>query len=114
MAKINYSGKKTKKSFQGDPWEKSSEVPRRARLGTEKNPARIRVQTEERLRELEAVFREKGWDYSIALEPDQPEDTADLEALLNPPQPVTVEKKIGRNETCPCGSGKKFKNCCGR
>lgn len=23
-------------------------------------------------------------------------------------------KKIGRNEPCPCGSGKKFKNCCGR
>ena len=23
-------------------------------------------------------------------------------------------KKIGRNEPCPCGSGKKYKNCCGR
>lgn len=23
-------------------------------------------------------------------------------------------KKIGRNETCPCGSGKKYKNCCGK
>ena len=22
--------------------------------------------------------------------------------------------KIGRNEPCPCGSGKKYKNCCGR
>ena len=22
-------------------------------------------------------------------------------------------KKIGRNEICPCGSGKKYKNCCG-
>ena len=25
-----------------------------------------------------------------------------------------VEPKIGRNETCPCGSGKKYKNCCGK
>ncbi len=24
------------------------------------------------------------------------------------------EKKIGRNDPCPCGSGKKYKNCCGR
>ena len=24
------------------------------------------------------------------------------------------EKKIGRNEHCPCGSGKKYKNCCGK
>jgi uncharacterized protein YecA (UPF0149 family) len=23
-------------------------------------------------------------------------------------------KKIGRNEPCPCGSGKKYKKCCGR
>ncbi|MCQ2555334.1 MAG: SEC-C domain-containing protein [Clostridia bacterium] len=27
---------------------------------------------------------------------------------------VHVEKKPGRNEPCPCGSGKKYKNCCGK
>lgn len=25
---------------------------------------------------------------------------------------ITKKKKIGRNELCPCGSGKKFKKCC--
>lgn len=30
------------------------------------------------------------------------------------PQPVKVEKKVGRNEPCPCGSGKKYKNCHGQ
>jgi len=30
------------------------------------------------------------------------------------PAPVRVEKKVGRNEPCPCGSGKKYKNCCGK
>ncbi len=29
-------------------------------------------------------------------------------------QPVHVENKIGRNEPCPCGSGKKYKNCHGK
>ena len=32
-------------------------------------------------------------------------------------KPVSVrrtEKKVGRNDPCPCGSGKKYKNCCGR
>ena len=29
-------------------------------------------------------------------------------------KPVRVGKKIGRNQPCPCGSGKKYKNCCGR
>lgn len=29
-------------------------------------------------------------------------------------QPVRNEPKVGRNDLCPCGSGKKYKNCCGR
>ena len=29
-------------------------------------------------------------------------------------QPVHVEKQVGRNDPCPCGSGKKFKNCHGK
>jgi preprotein translocase subunit SecA len=30
-----------------------------------------------------------------------------------PQQPVHREKKVGRNDPCPCGSGKKHKKCCG-
>lgn len=29
-------------------------------------------------------------------------------------KPVSKKVKIGRNDPCPCGSGKKYKNCCGR
>ncbi len=29
------------------------------------------------------------------------------------PKPVKKTKKVGRNEPCPCGSGKKYKKCCG-
>ena len=29
-------------------------------------------------------------------------------------EPVKVEKKVGRNDPCPCGSGKKYKNCHGK
>ncbi|MBR6997252.1 MAG: SEC-C domain-containing protein [Prevotella sp.] len=28
--------------------------------------------------------------------------------------PYIAPKTPGRNEPCPCGSGKKYKNCCGR
>ncbi len=85
-----------------------------AKLGTEKNPAVVTVKTEKRLKELAAQFKEKGWKYTIELEPDKPEDTTQLELLLNPPQPKIAEKKIGRNDPCPCGSGKKHKKCCGK
>ena len=30
------------------------------------------------------------------------------------PMPVQAEKKVGRNDPCPCGSGKKYKNCHGK
>ncbi len=31
-----------------------------------------------------------------------------------PVRHVTAQKKIGRNDPCPCGSGKKYKDCCGK
>lgn len=83
-----------------------------SKLGTEKNPACVTVQTEKRLKEVTSAFEKNGWSYRIELEPDKPEDIADLTRLLNPPKPTIVGNKIGRNESCPCGSGKKYKNCC--
>jgi len=94
--------------------EKSFDGEKIAKLGTEKKPAFVNVQTEERLKEVALIFEENGWKHTIELEPDKPEDVTDLERLLNPPKPKIVEKKIGRNEPCPCGSGNKYKKCCGR
>ena len=40
-----------------------------------------------------------------------------LDAPASAPRPETFvrdERKVGRNEACPCGSGKKYKNCHGR
>jgi hypothetical protein len=34
-------------------------------------------------------------------------------AIVEREQPVVMPPKVGRNEPCPCGSGKKFKKCCG-
>lgn len=31
-----------------------------------------------------------------------------------PEQPIIKEKKIYPNDPCPCGSGKKYKKCCGK
>ena len=36
------------------------------------------------------------------------------EGLLRPTTVVREGKKVGRNEPCPCGSGKKYKQCCGK
>ncbi|MCM8709754.1 preprotein translocase subunit SecA [Clostridium sp. SYSU_GA19001] len=41
------------------------------------------------------------------------ETTTNVDESL-PKKPVKNDKKVGRNDPCPCGSGKKYKNCCGR
>ena len=84
-----------------------------AKLGTKQNPAIVHVQNESRLNEVATIFEKYGWKYIIGLEPDKPEDISALERLLNPPEPVK-SSKIARNDPCPCGSGKKYKKCCGR
>jgi len=43
------------------------------------------------------------------------ENMIEQESRLNlDQQPVETESKIGRNELCPCGSGKKYKRCHGK
>jgi SWIM/SEC-C metal-binding protein len=98
----------------GGKMEKTFDGKKTAKLGTEKNPAVVHVQTEGRLKEIASIFEKNGWKYTIELEPDKPEDITDLEILLNPQNPKIAEKKVGRNEPCPCGSGKKYKKCCGK
>ncbi|MCB0731955.1 MAG: SEC-C domain-containing protein, partial [Ignavibacteriae bacterium] len=44
----------------------------------------------------------------------QTSETAKESANRGKQQPVRVEQKVGRNEPCPCGSGKKYKNCHGQ
>jgi preprotein translocase subunit SecA len=52
------------------------------------------------------------------LNPTGPAVNADYEEVNGEPErkpePIRVEKKVGRNEPCPCGSGKKYKNCHGK
>ena len=84
------------------------------KLGTEKNPAVVSVKTKKRMKEVTNIFEKNGWKYTIELDREKPENISDLEMLLSWPKPREAEKKVGRNEPCLCGSGKKYKKCCGK
>ena len=88
------------------------EVSAMARLGTEKRPAVLRVQTEQRAHEVIAICQDAGIHYILGIESDEPEDIADIDRALNPEEPIRALPKVGRNDPCPCGSGLKFKKCC--
>ncbi|MDQ2178322.1 SEC-C metal-binding domain-containing protein [Marinifilum sp. D714] len=56
------------------------------------------------------VFNDKKWKYDEFLE----EEIKDMFDGDNKGLHIKYGKKIGRNEPCPCSSGKKYKRCCGR
>jgi SWIM/SEC-C metal-binding protein len=87
------------------------EIINMSRLGSKENPIRINVHDRETLEWASLECLSKGWKFVIGMNPDEPEDLSDLEQKLNPPT-IELAPKIGRNEICPCGSGKKYKKCC--
>lgn len=81
------------------------------KLGTKAHPIVVRVKTEERGQYIAQECQLRGWHFIVGFEPDKPEDISDFEKACNPPTPIQSEK-FGRNDPCPCGSGKKYKKCC--
>jgi SWIM/SEC-C metal-binding protein len=110
MAKIFQKGPVLK---QGERSKSNFEIKNALRLGSKKAPAQISVQTAERETELAAIFAENGWDCEIEVNADVDENIRDLETLQSTPVRSVTSKVASRNDPCPCGSGKKYKKCCG-
>ncbi len=70
---------------------------------------RRNVPAKERLAELRAMTRRRGVQLHEFVEHSASTSRASRSSL-----PATSSKKIGRNTPCPCGSGKKYKRCCGK
>ena len=110
MSKFFYDGKANNNNERGIG---SIGGDKAARLGTKKAPAQISVKTEARKQELAAIFAENKWVGDIAVDAEQDENIRDLEFLQNKNVKTHSASKAGRNDPCPCGSGKKYKKCCG-
>jgi len=106
------AGKPSPEPTNGATKQKDRMESEMARIGTEARPIVVRVQTERTARYVAEQCAANGRHYVIGLEPDKPEDITDLEKALNPSEPARSEK-ISRNDPCPCGSGRKYKKCCG-
>lgn len=66
--------------------------------------------------EFEALARKIKEDklFSKMFKPQWEEEPLEEEPEYWEPQQPAVSQKVGRNEPCPCGSGKKYKKCCGK
>jgi SWIM/SEC-C metal-binding protein len=83
-----------------------------ASIGSREKPAVVRVQTVERAQRVLAFCDENDVVVMVGVEPDKTEDISDIERAIAARAPARSTPKVGRNEPCPCASGKKFKKCC--
>jgi hypothetical protein len=85
----------------------------------ERGVARRRAEWEALAKQFEAL-KAKGIDPFARLERAMKQTAEPKPPEPKPPAPIAIDpirrsgRKIGRNDPCPCGSGKKFKKCCGR
>ncbi len=83
--------------------------------GSRKYPLTLVVTSEARKQEIEAQVAKARVHANITVDAreDAVESITELTALLNKGATVTTAKALSRNEPCSCGSGVKFKKCCG-
>jgi len=110
MAKIFYTGRDAKKE---DHENSDYSNNRSVKYGSEQSPLSLTVTSEDRKLEVEAILNEHKLFASISVDEEGEENISELTVLLNTPKTIVLEKTPGRNDPCSCGSGKKFKKCCG-
>lgn len=116
-----YAQKNPKQEYKREAFELFGALLNRVRDEVAKVLLTVRVQSAEQVQQVEQQLEEQA---SAQLEnvqyqhPDaegdeelaQPEDQAAAAANV----PRRVSEKVGRNDPCPCGSGKKYKQCHGK
>jgi SWIM/SEC-C metal-binding protein len=108
--KFFFKGRRTPKPAYG---ESGYNTKRSAKLGTKAHPLLLSVQSQARFDEVNAILAEHQLIASVTLDADKAEDIVQLMGIINKPKSVSFEVKPNRNEACPCGSGAKYKKCCG-
>jgi Predicted metal-binding protein related to the C-terminal domain of SecA len=112
-----YAGGHVDESINGDFEDLQIEWGLKAKREHSRQPnalTRISDEVSALRQEIEAYERENAelretvelLELAESIAPKRPTDSF--------PQPYVAPPKIGRNDPCPCGSGKKYKKCCGR
>ena len=111
-----YAQKNPKQEYKQEAFLMFSEMLDQVKHDTISTLARIRIQREQDIARMEEQRRsEQSKDINqlskINSFNDEKEDN---ESKMSASTFVRKDKKIGRNDPCPCGSGKKYKQCCGK
>ena len=118
-----YAQKQPKQEYKKEAFELFSEMLEDVKREVVTLLARVRIRSEEEVAALEQAERQQAqarllqsqFQHQNAGGYGADEEAADVEAARNGvAQPGRDEPKVGRNDPCPCGSGKKYKHCHGQ
>jgi preprotein translocase subunit SecA len=117
-----YAQKDPKQEYKRESFEMFESLLDRIKLEATRMLIRLELRREEDVEAMEAQRRERAqaekmeFQHPDAGTPSAAEEVDEMltEEQASEPQPfVREERKVGRNELCPCGSGKKYKHCHG-
>ena len=114
-----YAQKNPKQEYKREAFELFSDMLDRIKQDVVKVVLTVQVKTQADVQAVEEApavsnvkYQHAGYDEALASAGSGNGDTA--VAIAPPPPFVRAGQKVGRNDLCPCGSGKKYKHCHGR
>ena len=114
-----YANKNPKQEYKRESFALFEALLQRLKYEVIRFLSHVQVQRSDEAAAIEQQRREAAAKQKMAFEhaqatPALPEEQADAPSEAIPPQPITrTQPKVGRNHPCPCGSGKKYKQCHG-
>lgn len=116
----SYAQKNPKQEYKREAFEMFQQLLQTVKRETVYLMARVEPITREQMEEMENRRREELARQKMELHHDElsalaePEEAAPVAAPRAQSPMVREGRKIGRNDPCPCGSGKKYKSCHGQ
>lgn len=107
-----YAQKNPKQEYKRESFEMFTEMLERIKHEVVTILSRVQVRSDEEIEAMEAQRRQSSGDIEYQHENASAMGSTESEEEHTPF--VRGEKKVGRNEPCPCGSGKKYKQCHGK
>ncbi len=112
-----YAQKQPKQEYKKEAFELFTELLEKVKREVISLLARVRIRSEDEIAQAEAAERARAEAVARQMQfqhPDMGGYSADEEAADPDYQNPSEVPKVGRNDPCPCGSGKKYKHCHGQ
>ena len=108
-----YAQKNPKQEYKREAFELFSQLLGLVKMEITRVLMTVRVQTQEQVAQAAEALEEKAAQVSNVTY-THPNEDGSVSEEKDPTTPAEVFARVGRNDPCPCGSGKKFKLCHGK